>query len=264
MLHLSDPTLGELTTFARTLADQSAEVIRHYFHTGYDVEWKEDATPVTVADRKAEEVMREEIMRIYPQHGILGEEHGHHQSDADYQWVLDPIDGTKSFVAGTYLFGTLIALVYQGKPILGVINNPLLNHFLLGVGGGCWLNDRPVRVSSCTQVDESLLVTTSHRTPAEHRDGVAYETLVSQVKRYRTWGDCHGYHLVATGGAEIMTDPILNYWDLMALIPIVEGAGGIITDWYGNDVLLHKGEAGAIATNGHIHDAVVKILNPKD
>ena len=177
-------------------------------------------------------------------------------------WVLDPIDGTKSFVSGTYLFGTLIALVHEGKPILGVINNPLLNDFLIGVGGQSWLNERLVRVRNCTQVDESILVTTSHRAAFEYRDGAAYDGLVHKVKRYRTWGDCHGYHLIATGGAEIMTDPILNYWDLMALIPIIEGAGGKITDWYGNDVLTYKGETGAIATNGLVHDAVVALLNP--
>ena len=260
---ISASTLQDFADFAKQLADRSGDIIRHYFAVGYDVEWKEDATPVTVADRKAEEIMREQIMQVYPEHGILGEEFGHHQPDAEYQWVLDPVDGTKSFVAGTYLFGTLIALVHQGKPIVGVINNPIINHFLLGYGGQSWLNGRPVQVSNCSKLNKSLLVATSHLTTFDYRDGAAYESLIRQVERYRTWGDCHGYHLVATGGAEIMADPILNYWDLMALIPIIEGAGGKITDWYGDDVLLHKGETGAIATNAHVHEAVIHILNPK-
>lgn len=261
MLKISDPQLHEFTRFAQLLADRSAAVIRHYFKKGFATEFKEDASPVTIADRQAEELMRTQIRETFPDHGVLGEELGHFQPDAEFQWVLDPIDGTKSFVSGTYLFGTLIALVYRGKPILGLINNPLVNDLVLGVGGETWRNKRKVHVSSCRQVDQAILVSTSHRSPFKYRDGVAYERLVHQVKRYRTWGDCHGYYLVATGGADIMTDPILNYWDLMALIPIVEGAGGKITDWYGQDVLLHKGKTGAIATNGYVHDAVVAALN---
>lgn len=262
MDQITDPVLSEFAQFARRLADESGQVIRRYYRSGYEVEIKDDESPVTIADRQAEEVMRSAIEKAYPAHGILGEEHGHTQPDAEYQWVLDPIDGTKSFVAGTYLFGTLIALVKEGVPILGVINNPIVNDFLLGVGGQTWLNGAPVRVSNATTVDDAFLVTTSHTDCHAYRNGPAYETLIQQSKRYRTWGDCHGYHLVATGGVEIMADPILNYWDLMAMIPIIQGAGGTITDWYGNDVLLKKGEAGAVATNGHLHEEVIAILNP--
>lgn len=262
MHQLAEPSLSEFAEFSKQLADDSGEIIRRYFRSGYVVETKDDESPVTVADRQAEEVMRHAIEKAYPSHGILGEEHGHHQPDAEYQWVLDPIDGTKSFVAGTYLFGTLIALVKDGVPVLGVINNPLLDDFLIGVDGQTWLNEQPVRVSNITSVHESVLTATSHRDCAIYRDGAAYDELVKQVKNYRTWGDCHGYHLVATGGAEIMVDPIMNYWDLMALIPIIEGAGGSITDWYGDDILLTQGKSGAIATNRFIHDKVVSILNP--
>lgn len=261
MHQTSDPQLSEFAQFASRLADESGQVIRRYFRSGYEVETKADESPVTVADRQAEEVMRSLIEKAYPSHGVLGEEHGHHQPEAEYQWVLDPIDGTKSFVAGTYLFGTLIALVKDEIPILGVINNPLIGDFLLGTAGQTWLNGIPVQVSQVDQISESFLVTTSHTDCSVYRDGAAFDALIQQAKRYRMWGDCHGYHLVATGGVEIMADPILNYWDLMALIPIIQGAGGTITDWYGNDVLLKKGEAGAVATNGHIHEAVINILN---
>jgi myo-inositol-1(or 4)-monophosphatase len=251
---------SDLIRFARYLADESAQIIRRYFRAEYDVEFKDDNSPVTVADRRAEEVMRQCIARSFPDHGVLGEEFGHDKPDAEYQWILDPIDGTKSFVSGSFLFGTLIALVRNGRPILGVIHHPILDDFLVGTGDGAWLNERPVAVRPCTHVEEALLVTTSHRNVANHHNGAAFDELVRRVKRYRTWGDCHGYYLVATGGADIMTDPILNEWDLMALIPIIQGAGGTITDWRGSDVI---GGRGAIATAGAIHAEVVRMLNPR-
>src|SRR4051794_2568854 len=130
----------ELIQFSKKLADASAELIRKYFRTDYQVELKEDESPVTLADRGAEELMRQMIMQAFPEHGILGEEFGRYQPDAEYQWVLDPIDGTKSFVSHSYLFGTLIALLKDGRPLLGVINHPLLNDFLVGDGKQCWLN----------------------------------------------------------------------------------------------------------------------------
>ncbi|MEZ4708011.1 MAG: histidinol-phosphatase [Caldilineaceae bacterium] len=250
---------AELIRFAKVLADESAQIIRRYFRADYQVEMKSDATPVTIADRQAEEAMRTLIGREFPDHGVLGEEFGQTNPDAEFQWVLDPIDGTKSFVAGSFLFGTLIALVQNGRPILGVINQPLLNDFLVGDGTGCWLNERPVAVRPCARIEDALLVNTSHTSVAQHHSGAAFDALVQQVQRYRTWGDCHGYYLVATGGADIMTDPILNEWDLMALIPVIEGAGGRITDWHGADVI---GGDGAIATAGPIHDEVVRLLNP--
>lgn len=262
MPQLSDPILNEYANFAKTLASESAKIIRTYFRSGYNVEFKADESPVTVADRKAEEVMRTLIEQTFPTHGILGEEHGHHQPDAEFQWVLDPIDGTKSFVSGTYLFGTLIALVQNERPILGIINSPLMGDLLLGVGGQTWLNDQPVSVTSTQKVEDAFLVTTSHTDCLSYRDGAAFNQFVDNVLRYRTWGDCHGYHLVATGGVDIMVDPIMNYWDLMALIPIIEGAGGRITDWYGGDVALSRGAKGAVAANKYLHDEVIRRLNP--
>ena len=142
---------AELIRFAKVLADESAQIIRRYFRADYQVEMKSDATPVTIADRRAEEVMRTLIGREFPEHGVLGEEFGQTNPDAEFQWVLDPIDGTKSFVAGSFLFGTLIALVQNGRPILGVINQPLLNDFLVGDGAGCWLNERPLKLCLLNQ-----------------------------------------------------------------------------------------------------------------
>ena len=251
---------NELLAFARRLAEVSAAVIRPYFRSGYQVELKADASPVTVADRNAELAMRDLIARTYPDHGVLGEEYGSHQPDARYRWVLDPIDGTKAFVTGTYLFGTLIALVKDGRPVLGVINNPIVGDYLVGVHGGAWLNGAAVQVSACDRLEEAVMLSTDHWNVFNHQNGPAYAQLSRRVKRYNNWGDCHGYHLVATGGAHIMMDPIMNTWDLMALIPVIEGAGGRITDWQGNDPVVG---VSCVATNGALHEAVIAALNPE-
>lgn len=253
------PSQADLMAFCKKLADASSEIIRKWYRAGYQVELKADASPVTIADRGAEEIMRQLIMREFPSHGILGEEFGRHQPDADYQWVLDPIDGTKAFVSHSYLFGTLIALLHKGRPILGVINNPLVQDFLIGNGQQAWLNGQPVQVRPCARVEEAILLATSHWNVRNHQNGAAFEALTQRVQRYNNWGDCHGYYLLAIGGADIMLDPILELWDLMALIPIIEGAGGRITSWQGGDPVAGKS---AVATAGGIHEEVVRLLNP--
>jgi histidinol phosphatase-like enzyme (inositol monophosphatase family) len=252
-------TSEDLIPFARRLADVSAGIIRKWFRAGYDVELKADLSPVTIADRGAEEAMRALILEHYPDHGILGEEFGRHNPDAEYQWVLDPIDGTKAFVSGSYLFGTLIALLHQGRPVLGVIHHPLLDDFLVGNGRQTWLNGRPVRVRPCNRIEDAILTGGPHWNVFEYQNGPAFEGVSKRVRRYNNWGDCHGYYLVATGGVDIMADPILEIWDLMALIPVIEGAGGRITDWQGNDAVQGRS---AVATAGGIHDEVIRLLNP--
>lgn len=245
--------------FVRHLGEISAAQIRPYFRSDVKVELKSDLSPVTIADRNAEEAMREAILREFPAHGILGEEFGHHQPDAQYQWVLDPIDGTKAFIAGSYLFGTLIALAKDGRPIVGAIHHPVIGDYLVGDGQHAWLNDVPVSVRPCRSVEDAILLNTDHWNVGRHQDGAAFEALTKRVHRYQNWGDCHGYYLVATGGADIMTDPIMNLWDLMALIPIIEGAGGRITNWQGDDPL---SGSGTVATAGAIHEEVIRLLNP--
>lgn len=251
-------TTETLIPFARQLADASASIIRQWFRADYIVELKADLSPVTIADRGAEEAMRALIMTKFPDHGIMGEEFGQHNPGADYQWVLDPIDGTKAFVSGSYLFGTLIALLHQGHPILGVIHHPLLNDFLVGDGRQTWLNDRRIQVRACHSIQDAILLGGPHWNVFKYQQGAGFEALSKQVQRYNNWGDCHGYYLVATGGADIMIDPILEIWDLMALIPIIEGAGGRITDWQGNDAVQGRS---AVATAGPIHDQVIRMLN---
>ncbi len=249
-----------LLAFTRLLAEESGATIRRYFRTGYTVDSKSDESPVTVADRQAEERMRALIAEHYPAHGILGEEFGHHQPDAPFQWVLDPIDGTKNFISHSYLFGTLIALTHEGQALLGAINQPILQDLLLGDGETTWLNGAPVRVRNCDRIEDAVFLTTSHYNVANFQNGPAFEAVAQRAGRYHTWGDCHGYYLVAVGGADVMTDPVMNLWDRAALAPIIEGAGGRITDWQGGDPLYGSG---VIASGGGFHDELIRLLNPQ-
>ncbi|MGE5353216.1 MAG: histidinol-phosphatase [Acidobacteriota bacterium] len=251
--------MEDLKKFARTLADKSGEIIRSYFRTEIEIQSKGDLSPVTIADKKAEEVMRELIMREFPDHGILGEEFGSHNVDADYQWVLDPIDGTKSFICGATTFGTLIALMKNGQPLLGVINQPILNEFLIGDNSTSELNGRRVKVRECKDLSQAVLLTTDHLNIEKYQNIQAFERLMHKVKLYRNWGDCFGYYLLSTGFADIMIDPEMSVWDSMALIPVVRGAGGVITDYQGGDPV--QGHS-IIAANPSIHSEVVRILNP--
>ncbi len=249
--------MNKFKLFARHLAEVSGDIIRGYFRTPINVDEKDDASPVTVADKNAEELMRHEIMRQYPEHGILGEEFGLHNPDSPYQWVLDPIDGTKSFICGAVTFGTLIALLKDGQPILGVINQPILNEFLIGDGKSAELNGKKVKVRQTKALDDSVLLTTDHLNIRKYQNIDKFDDLVSKVKLYRNWGDCYGYYLVATGFADIMIDPIMSKWDKMALIPIIKGAGGIITDYYGGDPV--EGES-TIAAVPAVHPKVIEML----
>jgi len=249
--------LNELRHFCKWLADESGKIIKHYWRTGIAFENKPDQSPVTIADKKTEEFMREAIMKKFPNHGILGEEFGEHNPNAGYKWVLDPIDGTKSFICGTVTFGTLIALLKNGEPILGVINQPILNEFLIGDNHTTELNGKQVHVRECNNLSEAVLLTTDQLNIEKYHNIKNFDNLVHKVKLYRQWGDCYGYYLVATGYADIMIDPIMNPWDLFALIPIIRGAGGTITDYYGNDPL--KGNSIA-ATGGKIHGEVIELL----
>lgn len=250
--------LGELKLFAKELAMASGKLIRNYWRTNINIETKADESPVTIADKKSEELMREMIMKHFPDHGILGEEFGEHNTDAEYKWILDPIDGTKSFICGTVTFGTLIALTKNHQPILGVINQPILDEFLIGDNETAELNGKRVTVRACDDLSKAILLTTDHLNIEKYQKIKKFDELTHKVKLYRQWGDCYGYYLVATGYADIMIDPIMSIWDMMALIPVIRGAGGTITDYHGGNAV-HG--ASIIATGGKIHQQVVEILN---
>jgi histidinol phosphatase-like enzyme (inositol monophosphatase family) len=250
--------LLEFSNFCEKLTFVSGKNIRKYFRTDVNVETKADLSPVTVADKSTEEKLRNMIMKEYPDHGIIGEEFGKHNEKAEFQWILDPIDGTKSFVCGAVTFGTLIALTKKGKPVLGVFHQPILNEFLIGDNKQTYLNDSLVKVKDVKKIEEAVLLTTDHLGIEQFQNLAKFEKLMRKVRIYRQWGDCYGYYLVATGFAQIMIDPIMNIWDSMALIPIIKGAGGKITDYQGNDAV--KGNS-IIAASPKIHKEVISILN---
>jgi myo-inositol-1(or 4)-monophosphatase len=250
--------LTEYKNFCKVLAQASADVIKKYFRTGISVESKKDDSPVTIADKKAEEVMRELIMKHFPDDGIVGEEFGQTNKDAEYIWILDPIDGTKSFICGAYSFGTLIGLLKNGQPILGVYNHPILNDFLIGDNQETRVNGEKTFMRNCSELNQAVLLTTDHLNIEKYQDIEKFEKLIKKVKLYRNWGDCYGYYLLATGYADVMIDPIMSPWDLLPLIPIIKGAGGVITDYKGNDPV--KGKS-AVASAPEIHPEIITLLN---
>ena len=241
------------------LAVKSGDFIRPFFaNPTLAVELKSDQTPVTLADRGAEQLMRQMIQKKFPKHGIIGEEFGSENEDAEFVWVLDPVDGTRAFAAASPLFGTLIALQHNGQPVLGAINQPVLHQLVIGDGTVTTLNDRPVRLRACGRIEDATLLTSDLFTPAKYRDGPAFDALLRRAKMVRTWGDCYGYLLVATGWADVMMDPIMNPWDIQALVPVIRGAGGIVTDWKGGDPV--KSDS-LVAAGPGIHARIISALN---
>lgn len=246
--------------FALELADKSGEFIRPYFaNPDLVVETKSDQTPVTAADRGAEELMRRLIRKKFPGHGILGEELGRENTGAEFTWVLDPIDGTKSFASACPLFGTLIALLQGGRPVLGVIHQPILGQLMIGDGAATTLNSRAVRCRTTVRIEDATLLTSDPLHPAKYQNGEAFDALAHRARLVRTWGDCYGYLLVASGWADVMCDPVMNPWDIAALVPVVRGAGGVITDWQGRDAV----DANSIvaAATPALHASVIAALN---
>lgn len=246
--------------FTRELAAASAEVILPYYHgTDLGLELKADASPVTLADRRAEEIMRQMIEKRFPGHGIVGEEYGTVRGDAEFVWVLDPIDGTKSFISHVPLFGTLIGLLYQGHPEVGCIHQPVLRQLMLSDGRTTTLNGSPVRIRPCPELAKATMVTTDPVHPGQYHNGAAFEALQKRVNFSRTWGDCYGYLLVASGWADLMVDPIMNPWDLLPIEPIMRGAGAIMTTWDGEPANHLRANSG-IACSAEIHPEVLRIL----
>ncbi len=253
-----DNELNELKNFVKAVTSETGKIIKKYFRTNVAIETKEDNTQVTIADKATEELIRKMIEKEFPSHGIIGEEFGKTNEDSEYQWVLDPIDGTISFLCGTITFGTLISLLKNGKPILGVFHQPILNELLIGDNKITTLNDVKVKVKDVTKLKDAILLTTDHLSFEEYQNLEKFEQLIRKVKLYRQWGDCYGYYLLASGFAHIMIDPIMSFWDTMALVPIINGAGGIITDYQGNDPV--KGES-VIASSPSIHKKLIELLN---
>lgn len=259
--------MDEYIALMTLLAEISGKIILRYYRAGVDVLGKADGSPVTIADRESEAAMREAIHSTFPDHGIIGEEYGNERLDAEYVWTLDPIDGTKNFVAGSFLHSTLIGLLRDGVPVLGALHHPVTGHLMIGSPEETRLNGDIVRVRECAQVEDAVFLSSSYTSVARYADGPAYEALIRRAKLYRTWGDAHGYFLLASGTADVMADPIMSLWDIAPLIPIVQGAGGTITAWDGGPVFpsieaVLQNTTSAVATAGAIHDDVIAALNP--
>ncbi|MFN9436544.1 MAG: histidinol-phosphatase, partial [Planctomycetota bacterium] len=261
---------GRRLELALRLAEAASRATLRYFRTdAYQVERKSDRSPVTRADKEAEQLVRSMVADLYPDDGILGEEFGKVSGRSEFEWIIDPIDGTKSFISGVPLYSTLVGLTFAGRPIIGVIAIPALGELVIGIDGrGAWYGQgsgtgveilKPTRVSSVEDLADGLFVVSQVDNFGKRGAQSAYEALERKSYITRSWGDGYGYLLVATGRAELMVDPIVNPWDVAAVAPVVVEAGGRFSSWSG-DYDIHAGHG--FASNGHVHDAALKELKP--
>ena len=233
-----DFNLDTLRKDAVEIAGIGGDSTLKFFKQSFDLEFKKDASPVTNADRNAEMLMREAIKSRFPDHGIIGEEFGRERDDADVVWVLDPIDGTQSFIHGVPLYTTLIGILVNGKPEVGVIYAPALQEMVsAATGTGCTLNREKVNVRLCDKLSDATFLTTDMEHIYKHGYSEQFEKLLHQTRIHRTWGDAYGHMMVAIGRADFMFDPILNLWDAAALLPVIKEAGGSYFDVKGNETI---------------------------
>jgi histidinol phosphatase-like enzyme (inositol monophosphatase family) len=256
--------LAAKLNFAVAIAREAGQLTLDYFQqTTLQVDRKADRSPVTAADRAAEQLLRKRIAEQYPDDGIVGEEFGESPGRSGQRWILDPIDGTKSFICGVPLYGTLIGLEREGQSILGVIYAPALEECVYAARGqGAWYvkgngQPRPARVSQRRSLAEGTFLTSQVDSFEARGAGEAFRRLQTAAYITRTWGDCYGYLLIATGRAEAMVDPVMNLWDAAALQPILEEAGGAYTDWQGAPTI-HHGEG--VGANPHVLPEVLAVL----
>ncbi|MBZ0168010.1 histidinol phosphate phosphatase [Candidatus Methylomirabilis lanthanidiphila] len=255
---LQQDELRNLLNFAVEAARQAGEITMEYFQTALSPERKPDRTFVTAADRQAEERLRVLIRQAYPDHGVIGEEFGEQQGDSGRTWIIDPLDGTASFLHGVPLFGVLLGLEVEGEVVLGVANLPALRETVYAARGmGCFWNGRRAAVSGIDDLKEALLLYTDGTGFEPYGRESAFRHLIAATRMHRSWGDCYGHILVATGRAEVMLDPVMSIWDCAALLPILREAGGTFTDWGGRPTI-RSGHA--ISTNGRLLDQVMQIV----
>ncbi|MBR2057380.1 histidinol-phosphatase [Fibrobacter sp.] len=261
---------NDLLQVALKAAEMAQENILKYFQSGIGVEWKKDNTPVTVADKSTEELCRKFWAKETPGFGVIGEEFGIESPDAEYQWVIDPIDGTKAFIHGVPLFGTLIALYKKNVPVCSLIRIPAMNTAVWAVnGGGAFLDGRAVRVSGVSQLNEALVLSGTVNTMETSGYGEGFAKLRRGARLHRGWGDCYGYYLVAAGRAEVMVDPVVSLWDIAPYPLLFKEAGGKFSTIDGKTELfdadgkpvapIYEGFS-SVATNGQLHDIALDCL----
>jgi len=253
-------SLPELMRFARAVADEARLTSLKYFRADPDLAIKADGSPVTVADRETERVVRDLLRRAYPAHAVLGEEHGWTPSDQPYTWIVDPIDGTKSFLAGAPTFGMLLALLYDGMPILGIIDIPALDERWCGVfGRPTTLNGRPVRTRACEAVKDAVLTIVSpDYLKTDEQPAVDALARGARVRRYSSDGYSHA--LLASGYVDMVIAAAQKPFDYLAVVPVVEGAGGCISDWAGEALGLDSDGRILVAATPELQRAALKVL----
>jgi histidinol-phosphatase len=254
----SKSDLQETLNFAVRLAREAGEITLKYFRRSFEAERKLDGSYVTVADRESERFIRTQIEEKFPRDAIFGEEEEARAGDSGRLWIIDPIDGTFSFVHGVPLYGVLIGLEVGDYMTLGVVNLPAIGELVSAARGlGCFWNGEPAHVSQTERVEDALLLSTDFRMCEQYGFGQATDRLRTSTRAQRTWGDCYGHVLIATGRADIMLDPVMNVWDCAPLLPILEEAGGTFTDWRGEKTV--RG-GNAISTNGVLFDEVMRAV----
>ena len=234
--------MQEFEALAKRLADEAGDIVRQYFRQPFEVESKDDESPVTIADRAVEKRMRDILEGERPQDGIYGEEYGVKESQSGLTWVLDPIDGTKSFVIGRPTFGTLIALCEDGVPKLGVIDQPILKERWIGFDGKTSFNGEIVEAAFCASVDVARIGST---TPAMFEDKPVYKNF--NEGRFYWGGDCYQYGLMANGFVDVILEDNMQPYDYLALVPVIEGAGGCISDFRGQNLTIESATSSVVA-----------------
>lgn len=249
----------------KILRDAAAEISQiggdhtlKYFQKGVEVISKADDSPVTIADRETEQIMRKEILKRFPDHGIIGEEFGKTNEDSNIQWILDPIDGTKSFIHGVPFYTNLIGILIDNVPVVGVINAPALNEMCVAaIGLGATFNGKPCSVKETDSLEDATLLVTEINRFNEMGIQPMFQELMDNTKIHRTWGDAYGHMMVAIGRADVMVDPKLSIWDAAALLPILIESGGTYCDFDGKESI-HTGEG--ISTNKMLAPKVLEII----
>ncbi len=244
--------------FSVDVAWQAGKIIMRYYGTDISPDLKNDNSPVTVADREAEQLIRDMILKSFPDDGLVGEEFGNIDSKSGFTWLIDPIDGTKSFVQGVPLFGVLLARQGPNGIDVGCVYMPALDEMIwAGRGHGCWWDGRRAKVSDVSKLENSCICFTSPVNFAQNSRKKEWDYLSNASRLVRGWGDCYGHILVATGRAEASFDPIMNPWDCGPLLPILEEANGTFTDWSGKATVYGKD---AFSTNGSVFEEVMELI----
>jgi histidinol-phosphatase len=254
----SPVSVRSLLDFAVDATIQAGKITLKYFQSHLEIETKQDESPVTIADRETETMLRDLISRYFPDHSIVGEEFGSSSGNSEYTWYIDPIDGTQSFIRGVPIYGVLLGLERQNELLLGVVNLPALNEMVFAARGeGCFWNSKTCHVSDTKYLRDSLACIAGQEYFQQTNRVDAHRAIEGTTGRIRTWGDCYGHVLVATGRADLCVDPILSAWDAAPMIPILEEAGGVFTDWKGT-ATIHNREG--ISTNADLLPEILNVL----